>query len=64
MEDNMKATEENTKIVTITMNEAEAVYLKGLVQNFIGGELNTENPLNQKIRMSFWNALDDMGIEV
>ena len=60
----MKAIEESTKIVTLTLTEAEAVYLKRLVQNFQGAIPDLEEPTDNRIRMTFWNALDDMGIEV
>ena len=58
----MKATEQSTKIVTLTLTEEEAVYLKRLMRDSKG--LYHHECKEEKIRCDFWNALDDMGIEV
>ena len=51
-----------SKIITKTtiilkLEENEANWLKGIVQNPIGCTLEDEGEENKKMRMSFWEAL-------
>lgn len=43
-----------TKTITLTMNEQEAAWLKGMVQNTKGPN---EHPESAAIRKAFWDAL-------
>jgi len=51
------------KKISLILNEAEAKYLKGLVQNYIrGGGLEGEPVQERRIRMCFWEALKEVEI--
>ena len=59
----MKANIETQVQTTLVLNEEEARWLKGLVQNPLWVDHpDDENPTEKRIRESFWNALD--GVEV
>ena len=45
--------------ITLKLTQAEAQWLKGLVQNTRYGSLESEPESERKIRLSFWNALKD-----
>ncbi len=50
-----------TVIVTLTLNEDEARWLKGIMQNplFVeDGNPEKENPVDRKYRQIFWDALN------
>ena len=47
--------------ITLVLNEEEAKYLKGLVQNPLCDPAQ-ENPNIKRIRFSFWNALKDIKV--
>lgn len=46
--------------ITLTLNEIEASYLKGLVQNPIGVAPEDEGDFERNMRQSFWNALSSV----
>ena len=50
--------------VVLYLDEEEAYFLKGLVQNYLGGKLENEPQRHQSIRMCFWKALDNAGVEL
>ena len=50
-----KLTTETT--ITLTLNELEASYLKGLVQNPVSGSPHYEGDFERNMRQSFWDAL-------
>ena len=50
----MNSTIETKRIITLEMIEAEATWLKGMVQNTQGP---SESPESAEIRKSFWDAL-------
>ena len=50
-----KSTTETT--ITLTLNELEASWLKGLVQNPINVSYEKEEDFERNMRQSFWNAL-------
>ena len=46
--------------IVLELSEEEAKWLKGMVQNYlVPGKLIDESEDNTKMRMSFWNALED-----
>jgi len=47
-------------VVTLTLEEKEARWLKGLVQNPIGVSPDDESEENEKIRRCFWEALSEI----
>ncbi len=47
----------NTK-VTLVLNEEEAEWLKGTVQNPPGCTPEQEDPYNQKMRLKLWETLN------
>lgn len=50
-----KSTTETT--IILTLNELEAGWLKGLVQNPINVPYKKEEDFERNMRQSFWNAL-------
>ena len=46
--------------ITLKLNELEASYLKGLVQNPICQDPQNEGEFEQNMRQSFWNALSSV----
>ena len=50
----MNSTIETKRVITLEMSEAEATWLKGMVQNTQGPN---ESPESAEIRKSFWDAL-------
>jgi len=57
----MKSNISKTITVEFTLNEEEAVWLKGLVQNPIGGvNPEDENEQDRKMRHKFWDVLKEV----
>ena len=52
----MKATVEKTIVVHITLDQEEAHWLKGIVQNKL---YENESDLDTEMRERVWNTLDD-----
>ena len=51
------------KTYTIQMSEEEAIWLKGLVQNFLNVDgLSVESPDDAKTRQMFWDALHEVQV--
>ena len=54
----MQTKTENVKIVTLVLNEQEAEWLKGLMQNPIGVMYPQDEPKpDREMRRIFWEAL-------
>jgi len=59
----MKAIQEKTIIVNMILDEGEAMWLKGIMQNpFWSSNPGNENPIDKDMRERFWNILDDAGV--
>ena len=57
----MKCNISKTIKIEFTLNEEEAVWLKGLVQNPIGGiNPDDENEKDRRMRQIFWDALKEV----
>lgn len=54
----------STTIITLELNEIEAIWLKGVVQNPIHGNSQTEGKFERNMRESFWNALKDDTVNI
>ena len=54
----MEQTTETIKNITLKLNEQEAKWLKGQVQNTHYATLEDEPSEEREIRMKFWNALE------
>ena len=52
----MKSTRKKSVIVVLELEEHEAIWLKGLCQNFIGSDKELKS--DQKIRRDLFNELD------
>ena len=52
-----KTTIKKTTIVVLRLNEAEAEWLKGIMQNAINTSYEKEEEKDRKMRFSFWKAL-------
>jgi hypothetical protein len=44
-------------LITLSLTQEEARWLKGIVQNPIATTLEEEHPQDREIRKSFWDAL-------
>lgn len=56
----MKTKIETKWKVLLELNAEEALYLKRLVQNYIGDSLANEPSSDQRIRIGFWDNLPSM----
>lgn len=56
----MKTKIETKWKVLLELNAEEALYLKRLVQNYIGDSLVNEPSSDQRIRIGFWDNLPSM----
>ena len=57
-------TEKETKVM-LHLNETEAKWLKGIMQNpFFGQDLEAEAERDYDMRSLFWNALDSKGVKL
>jgi len=47
-------------VINLALNEEEAIWLKGMVQNPLSNDpdLVNEDPKNAKMRKRFWDALE------
>jgi len=59
----MKARVKKDIEITLVLNEKEALWLKGLVQNPIGCSYEEEREEDRDIRHSFWDTLKEVKYE-
>lgn len=46
--------------VTLILNENEAKYLRGMLQNYLGGDNPSDEPVNEhEMRSTIWDCLND-----
>ena len=50
-----------TKEIFFKLDEKEARWLKGIMQNSLHGDLDLQSP-DEQMRMKFWDALESIGI--